>query len=216
MSDEPGNVQRPRYRFGVSRRTAAVAASCTLLVLVALRTVAELAMMDEYGHDAQMGIWQMFMIGSVIFWLLSGALAVGLLTALWPRRFGSIVGLVALALWSIAICRASWRFNEGRQALADANNPGMSPARLSKLVDFAGIQAGYRLDNRLASNPNTPPEALRRLAQRGNIGTLSCLARNPLTPQDVLEQLVDLAKNPRTPDQALESLQKEVNERLQK
>jgi hypothetical protein len=82
------------------------------------------------------------------------------------------------------------------------------PARLSRLVDFDGIQAGYRLDNRLASNPNTPPEALRRLSLRDQLGTQMCLAKNPNTPEDVLAQLPDVAKQPSTPQQLLEWLKR--------
>ena len=174
-------------------------------------------MMDEYGNDAQMGIWQMFLIVKMVLWLLGGGLVVALLAALWPRRWGSIAGLVVFSLWAIAICHASWSYNAARQALADAQNPGTAPVRLLQLVDFAGIQAGYRLDNRLASNPNTPPEALRRLALRENIGTQLCLARNPKTPQDVLEQLPRVARNPNvTPQELTEYIQKQQEERLQK
>ena len=163
MGDEPGAILGRRYRFGASRRTVAAAAGCVLLLLVGLRAMTELAMMDEFGNDAQMGIWQMFMIGEVIFWLLTGGLALWSLVAWWPRRWGSIAGLVVFALWAIAICHASWSYNAARQALADAQDSSAAPARLLQLVDFAGIQAGYRLDNRLASNPSTPTEALRRL-----------------------------------------------------
>src|SRR5580704_15373134 len=122
MGDEPGASLGQRYRFGASRRTVAAAAGCALLLLVGLRAVAELAMMDEFGNDAQMGIWQMFLIVKIVLWLLGGGLALWSLVALWPRRWGSIVGLVVFALWAIAICHASWSYNAARRALADAQN----------------------------------------------------------------------------------------------
>jgi hypothetical protein len=76
-------------------------------------------------------------------------------------------------------------------------------------VHFDGIQAGYELDNRIASNPNTPPDALHELYERDQLGTHMKLASNPNTPVEVLEELVhqedqwvqrSLAENPKLPD----------------
>ena len=52
------------------------------------------------------------------------------------------------------------------------------------------MQGGYELDNRIAANPNTDPETLRELYFRRNLGTLMVLARNPKTPEDVLQEMV--------------------------
>ena len=190
MSDEHERIRDQCLLFGLSRRQVTALSVLVLALLVGLRTASEAAMMREFGSDAQMGIWVMFFVVKVALWLLGGALAVGLLIAMWARRWGSLAGTVALLVWAVAICMASWDYNTARQALADASSDKTSPGRLSELVHFDGIQSGYELDNRLASNPNTTPEALRELSQRSDqSGTLMCLMRNPSTPDDVLERI---------------------------
>jgi hypothetical protein len=100
------------------------------------------------------------------------------------------VALVLFVAWAAAIGRASWQYNEGRRALADARDPTTSAERLEALVHFDGIQSGYELDNRLAAHRNTPPDALRELStRRDQTGTHMVLLRNPRTPPDVLEKL---------------------------
>ncbi len=173
----------------MTRRKVAAIAMGLVVLCVVLRAGSELAMMREVGPDAQMAIWQMFMIATVGLWTLGGALAAGLLVALWPHRWTTAAGLVLLLAWCAAITHASWAYDEARQALADAKNRSTPPARLSELAHFAGIQSGYELDNRLAANPHTPPETLRELAQRDQLGTRMLLAKNPHTPVDLLDQL---------------------------
>jgi hypothetical protein len=189
MSEQHEAIREQHRLFGLDRRAARRIAIRMLALLVGLRAVSELAMMWESGSDAQMPIWGMLLVVKVAFWLLVGTVVVGLMIAMWPRRWSSLATILALLAWTVAICSASWDYNVARQALADASNPATSPRRLSDLVHFNGIQAGYRLDNRLASNPNTPPEALRELSQRDQLGTQMCLARNPNTPPDVLRRL---------------------------
>jgi hypothetical protein len=192
MSDEHGPIRQQRLLFAFSHRAVAAIASLVTALLVGLRAVCEWAMMREYGPDAQMAIWEMLFLVKLALWLLAGAIAAGLMIVMWPRRWGLRASMAALMVWAVAICHASWNYNVARQALADARNRQASPNRLSELVHFNGIQAGYELDNRLASNPTTPPEALRELSQRDDqSGTLMCLMRNPSTPDDVLEKIRD-------------------------
>lgn len=183
-------IRQPGLLFGWSRLRVATLAILLVALLFGLRAASEFAMMHEYGNDAQMAIWVMFAVVKLGLWLLGGALAVGLLVVLWPRRVWAIVGLVVLLVWAVAIGRASWQFNEGRRALADAASPTTSPERLHQLVHFDGIQAGYELDNRLATNRDTPPDALRELSTRvEQDGTQMLLSKNPRTPDDVLVRL---------------------------
>ncbi len=58
-------------------------------------------------------------------------------------------------------------------------------------MQFTGIEDGYELDNRIATNPKTPPELLRKLYGHHNLGTLMILARRPDTPEDILQAMVD-------------------------
>lgn len=180
----------PRLLFGWSRRRVRRNAMLMLVLLVGLRAASEIAMMYESGSDPQMPIWEMFLVVKIGLWLLGGALAVGLLIVVWPRRWVAMASLAVLLVWAVAITRASWDYSTARQALADAANSTTSPDRLRELVHFDGIQAGYQLDNRLAANRGTPPDALRELAQRvDQIGTQMILAKNPHTPNDVFVKL---------------------------
>jgi hypothetical protein len=165
-----------------------VAVFSVIILLVALRAASELGMMNEYGSDPQMPIWVMSMAVELALWF-GGGLVAWRLVAARKNRWGLPAGLVLLLVWTVAICAASWEYQRARQALADASNPSTPPERLRELVHFDGIQAGYRLDNRLASNQNTPPEALRELSERDQLGTQMCLMRNPNTPKDILRKL---------------------------
>jgi hypothetical protein len=181
---------RPGNLPGLSRQKVATLALLLLVLLVGLRAASEIGMMNEAGPDPQMPIWIMFFVVKLGLWLLGGALAVGLLILLWPRRIGSLAFLVVLALWAVAIGRASWQYNAGRRALADAASPTTSPDRLRELIHFDGIQSGYELDNRLAANRDTPPDALRELSRRvDQQGTQMLLSKNPRSPEDVLLKL---------------------------
>ena len=78
-----------------------------------------------------------------------------------------------------------------RTALLDAQDPETSPERLRALVGYE-TGFGYEIDNRIASNPNTPADVLRSLhGKPDQVGTEMSLARNPNTPDDIL---LDLAK----------------------
>ncbi len=201
--------------YGVSRSTAGAVALLVVALLVGLRATSESAMMSEHGSDPQMAIWLMFLVGKLGFWLLTGGLLSGLLAATWSKRRASLIVLALLFGWSVAIGVASWQYLRARQALADASNPSTSPGRLHDLVSFVGIKAGYELDNRLASHPNTAAEDLRKLYQRNQLGTQMKLAANPNTPDDILEELVEhediwvqrcLARNPKLPEPVFRKL----------
>jgi hypothetical protein len=183
-------ITGPPRVLGIERRSLRRVVILLFLLLLALRGGTELALMREHGPDPQMGIWWMFLVVKMAAWVLGGAIALGLAITAWRSRWVSVLGLAAFAAWAAAILYASWQYDQGRRALADAANSATSPERLAELVHFAGIQPGYELDNRLARNPHTPPESLRTLAARvDQQGTQMLLARNPRTPADVLPKL---------------------------
>jgi len=148
-------------------------------------------MMNAHGPDAQMGIWYMFMVVILLFWLVTGFVAAGLLEAAWKSRWRLLAASVLL-IWVAAISWSSVRYYNGGRALFDASASSTLPARLRELTSYDGIQSGYELDNRIASNPNTPIDALRLLHGRPDqVGTEMCLARNPNTPDDILIELAN-------------------------
>lgn len=66
-----------------------------------------------------------------------------------------------------------------RAALLDSENTKASAERLRELARYRG-GSGYEIDNRVASNPSTPPDVLRSLHGRPDqVGTEMCLAENP-------------------------------------
>lgn len=173
-----------------SRRRVAICGFTLVLLLLAVRALAEVGMMREHGPDAQMGIWVMICAIKMALWFIGGGIAYAIALRLWRYRWGRAIGVVLLGTWAVAIGWASWRYDAGRQALADARDRNTPPQRLQELVYYGGIQAGYELDNRLAANPSTPVDALRELAaKRDQPGTQTRLARNPRTPEEVREKL---------------------------
>ena len=165
-----------------SKRSASFASDGVLVAavisLIALRAASEWGMMSAHGSDPQMGIWIVFMGAALAFWAGTAFVCV-MVSTLVKGRQSSRVKYGMLLCWAVAICISSWRYSAGSRALADAANPSTSPDRLRQLVHFDGIQAGYELDNRIASNPNSPDDALRLLATKNQLGTNMCLARNP-------------------------------------
>ncbi len=160
------------------------------LLFLLVRAGSEIGMICEFGSDPQMSIWVAFFVFKIMFWLATGGVVLGLTIALWKRSKIRFLGIALAGIWFIAIGNATYRYAMGRQALADASNPGTSPTRLQELTQFHGIQSGYELDNRLASNPATPANALRELShRREQTGTLACLRRNHNTPNDVLQAI---------------------------
>jgi hypothetical protein len=187
MAEDTKADRLPHRLRLLTRRRVAVIAFAAVTLLVCVRAECELAMMWEYGSDAQMPIWWLMMLIVLALWFAGGSVLAASLVALWPRRWGLLISIPLAVAWVVAICVASWKYQIARQALADAADSSTSPDRLSQLVHFNGIQAGYELDNRIASNPNTPPEALRELSKRDQLGTKMCIMRNRKTPRDVLD-----------------------------
>jgi hypothetical protein len=159
-----------------------------VVLLIGLRATSEFGMMSAHGSDPQMPIWKMFMWAKLVLW--SGAAFIcSILVARFKGRWSTRIMYALFLCWVVAICISSWKYFNGRRALVDAANPLTSPDRLRQLAHFDGIQAGYELDNRLASNPNSPADVLRLLATRDQLGTKMCLAMNPRSPKDVLRSL---------------------------
>ena len=177
-------------RFHGSPDRMSVFVGLVVVVLIFTRAASELAMMSVHGPDPQMPIWHVILVVKLGFWLTCGLIA-WLTLVFWRTRIGLAVGLMLLAGWGFAVGWSAWQYQRGWRALADASNPATSQERLRELVHFDGIQAGYELDNRIAANPNTPPDALRNLLKPDQVGTHMELASNPNTPQDVLQELVD-------------------------
>ncbi len=211
----------PTGSWSLSRRSAGQLAFLAVFGLVALRAVCERAMMAEFGSDPQMAIWMMFMVVKLALWGLGGSLLAGLVMFLWNRRWGRRIAVMLLLGWAVAIGMASWNYQRGSRALADARDPSTSPERLQELLDFPGIQAGYELDNRLAVHPHATPELLRKLYNRRQQGTLMVLARNSRTPVDILQKLAEndvqdqwirknLLQNPALPPELREKIDEAV------
>jgi len=196
-----------RPTISVGRHTHAVVL-VAVFVLVGIRALSEFGMMSLFGPDPQMPIWCLLILVKLAFWLTIGVLA-WLPAMISNSRPGIAAAFVLLTLWAAAICWASWQYVRSSRALVDASSTATSAERLSELIHFDGIQAGYELDNRIASNPNTPTDTLRELHARNQLGTQMTLARNPNTPTDILEALADsndewmqrsLTQNPRLPE----------------
>ncbi len=189
VSPSPKAAPPKAQAFVLNRWAVGLAMFAGVTLLVFLRAATERSMMHEHGPDAQMGIWIMFMIVKLTLWLLCGVMAAALLLLMWRSRWGWRAATVLFAVWGVWICVSSWQYLSARNALADASNSSTVASRLQELVHFDGIQAGYELDNRIAIHPNTSPQSLRELHQRGHLGTQMNLARNPNTPEDILQVL---------------------------
>lgn len=159
-----------------------------IVSLLSLRAAIELGMMSAHGSDAQMPIWLVFVGAALALWAVAAYICVRL-TAFVKGRWSTLLKYALIFCWAIAISISSWKYFVGWRALADAANPETSPDYLRQLAHFDGIQAGYELDNRIASNPNSPVDVLRLLAKKDQLGTKMCLARNPRSPNDVLQDL---------------------------
>ncbi len=184
-----GSEASPRL-FGLERRRLGGWGLLIVLLLVAVRVLAEMGMMRAHGPDAQMAIWWVLCAFKATLWFIGGGIALAIMLRLWRYRWGRTIGAALLLIWAVAIGWASWQYDVGARALTDASDVKASPERLRELVHFDGIQAGYELDNRLAANPSTPPDVLRELAAKPDqLGTQMVLERNPRTSADVREKL---------------------------
>ena len=158
--------------------------------------------------DAQGGIWTAYSCivsaatALIVFILCFAALN-------FFAKDNAVLGTVLLLGLILAVGltgRSMIRIYRIRTALTDAADENTSPQRLRSLVGYK-TGFGYEIDNRIASNPNTPVDVLRDLhGIPGHIGTEMFLARNPNTPEDILIELSksknksirkSLTKNPR-------------------
>lgn len=88
---------------------------------------------------------------------------------------------------------------EQEYVLTAAQDPNTSPTELDTFVGYK-TNFGYHVDNLVASNPSSSAATLERLyAKKDQVGTLMSLARNPSTPNWILEEL---ASSHRTKSQA--------------
>lgn len=157
-----------------------------------MRFLIESRMPMMVPYDAQGGIW-------IVYGIFTGGLtslfvaffSYHALKALAEKRKSNaiIFGFVVL----VALAWTSNRIIELKRigiALSDAQNSETEPARLRDLVGYQ-TGFGYEIDNRIASNPNTPVDVLRDLHGKPyQQGTEMCLARNPNTPDDILANLM--------------------------
>lgn len=173
--------------FGrLSKKQVGLLVGLGMLALVVLRATGELALMRESGSDPQMPIWIMYLVARLVYWVLTGGVVAGVLFCEKPR-WRILLGVILLLYWTYGIRTESWKAQLAQQYLADARNPTTTPVRLGQLFQWAGTQdSGYELDNRIATNPQSPPELLRQLYGRHNLGTLMILARRADTPEDIL------------------------------
>lgn len=174
----------------LSRKRLGLLVFAGMVILLVHWATHELALMREYGSDAQMSIWIGFMVAKLVFWLCWGGVVAGVLFFEKPR-WRILMGVILLLGWSYGITTESWKFQIEQHALAEARDPSTSPTRLEQLLQFTGSQDDYELDNRIAANPNTSPEILRSLYGRHQLGTLMILARSSKTPEDILQAMVD-------------------------
>jgi len=161
-----------------------------MIVLVGHWVTTQLALMREYGSDPQMPIWIMFVGAQLGYWLLAGGVVAGVLLLEKPH-WRILMGVVLLLGWSYGISTERWKLQTRQQALAEARDSSTSPARLEQLLQFAVTLDDYEFDNRIATNPNTSPELMRKLYGRHHLGSLMILARSPKTPEDILLAMVD-------------------------
>ena len=141
--------------------------------------------------DPQSSIWIMFStITSAFIFATVYAAALVALRALKSKqlmlRVVACLPLLGLLAW---YSTGFVHLVKMRAALLDSENPKSSAERLRELARYRG-GPGYEIDNRVASNPSTPPDVLRSLHGRPDqVGTEMCLAENPNTPDDVLRAL---------------------------
>jgi hypothetical protein len=157
----------------------------------AARWVLECGFVVPLVPDPQSPIWIMFStITSAFIFATVYAAALVALRALKSNqlmlRVVACLPLLGLLAW---YSTGFVYLAKMRAALMDSENPKASAERLRELARFRG-GPGYEIDNRVASNPSTPPDVLRSLHGRPDqVGTEMCLAENPNTPDDVLRSL---------------------------
>jgi hypothetical protein len=166
-------------------------AALTAAPVAGIRWYYESSMTQLVPTDAQGGIWLAFSaVLSALTFVAGCATVYGVLVFLKRRKFIAATVMAILFLTIVGYTgKTLVKYAEVRIALTDAANPATSPDRLHELIGYP-TGFGYEIDNRIALNPNASVETLRTLFKRPNqTGTLMCLARNPHTPEDILDAL---------------------------
>ena len=174
----------------MNNRNALIVAVPLAALVAGVRWTYESSMPDLVPTDAQGGIWVLYSaVVSIGTFLLCFVLVYASLV-IWraKRHFVAVPLFASFLLISGCTGNTLLRYSVIRTALADAANPATSSERLRELIGFP-TGFGYEIDNRIASNPSSDEESLRILFRKDEEGTLVCLARNPNTPKDLLEEL---------------------------
>ena len=161
------------------------------LLIGGSRYLYESSMPALVPYDAQGGVWVVFSLivsgATALFSALLGFLALHFLGR--RKRIRGAVALLGLVLIGGCTAHSLVQLKDIRVALTDAADPATRPERLRALVGYE-TGFGYEIDNRIASNPNTPVDVLRALhGKPDQVGTEMCLAQNPHTPDDILLEL---------------------------
>ena len=141
--------------------------------------------------DAQGGI-------VILFAIFIGSLIWGVLAFSIHKTIKALQNKKAIAATSfIVIAMSAIGFNafmladsfEQEYVLAAAKDPNTQQEELARFVGFK-TNFGYKVDNLVASNPSSSIATLETLYKKKNqIGTLTSLASNPLTPDWILIEL---------------------------
>jgi hypothetical protein len=161
------------------------------LSIAGSRFVYESSAAHLVSGDAQGGIWVFFslVLSAGTFVLISLFCAFSLWSFSNHMRAVGCFWLLLLVFIGGHTVHRMTEIQQIRQALTDAKDPTTTPDRLRSLVGY-DTGFGYEIDNRIASNPNTPLDVLRSLHEKPNqVGTDMSLAENPNTPDDILLEL---------------------------
>ena len=145
--------------------------------------------MRTFGQDAQIGTRELFFIMKMVFWVLTGLLAIAVLTATRPVSLGPGVGVAILRCGSWRSALRAWATTAAGRPWSSHNNPATLPGRLAE-PSISTVR-----EPAIGSTtcwPQIPPPRPRRCGgspRREQMGTQGCLARTPHTPADVLEKL---------------------------
>ena len=175
----------------MKKRNTIVIALLVGLAIAGPRFAYESSMPSLVPYDAQGGIWIAYslVVSGGTFILASVLCALALQFLGKHIRTLGIVCLLPLLFIGGCTINSMVELKQIRTALLDAQDPETSPERLRALVGYE-TGFGYEIDNRIASNPNTPADVLRSLhGKPDQVGTEMSLARNPNTPDDILLEL---------------------------
>ncbi len=175
----------------MKKRNRIIVALLVGLGIAGSRFAYESSMPSLVPYDAQGGIWVVYSLVVSGGTFILASLFCALTLQFFGKRMLTLGILCLLPLLVIGGCtiNSMVELKHIRTALLDAQDPTTSPERLRALVGYE-TGFGYEIDNRIASNPNTPTDVLRSLhGKPDQVGTEMSLARNPKTPDDILLNL---------------------------